>query len=155
FCGERERDGLRVAIKLAHKSEPTAAARLFHEAEALAVIGPPHVPAVYETRQLLDGIPYMVMEFLDAPTLAHLMVRDGEMTRAGFEPVALAILDALHVAHERGFVHRDLKPENIFVFDQPVMVKLVDFGLVKDTARLQESTLTGMSAIGTAHYMSP
>ena len=43
------------------------------------------------------------------------------------------IAKALSRAHDLGLIHRDLKPENIYLHqppDAPVMVKLLDFGLV-------------------------
>src|SRR5215470_3300379 len=63
-------DGVEIAIKLALPGDALAAERLLREAEALAAVGPPHVPALLGTGRLGDGTPYLVLELVAAPTLA-------------------------------------------------------------------------------------
>src|SRR5262249_20354281 len=133
-----------VAIKSAHRDQPVADARLRREAEALAAIGPPHVPKLFQARDLPDGTCYVVMELVPFPTLAE---RISDRPPLGMEellPIARGILDALGAAHAHGLVHRDLKPENIFVADEGA-AKLVDFGLVK---RLGAGAAEGLTQTG-------
>jgi serine/threonine protein kinase/tetratricopeptide (TPR) repeat protein len=154
FAARRVSDGAPVAIKVARADRPNTFDRFPREAEALAAIGPPHVPELLETGHLPDGLPFLVMELISAPTLADLLARPQAARLDDIGAQVLAILEALGAAHRHGFVHRDLKPENIFVDDEP-RARLLDFGLVK-LGRAGGATLTTDNAmIGSAEYMSP
>src|SRR5205085_3280515 len=73
---------------------------------------------------------YLVMEFVEGPTLATRLA-NGPMPIAEVAQTARQIAAALSVAHEHGIVHRDLKPANVKITPQGV-VKVLDFGLAKD-----------------------
>src|SRR6202035_1669267 len=66
------------------------------------------------------------------------------------------IAQALAATHERGVVHRDIKPENLMIRADGV-VKLLDFGLARQTLSESTGAETNMSGIlaGTFNYMSP
>jgi serine/threonine protein kinase/tetratricopeptide (TPR) repeat protein len=159
--------GPSVAIKVARHDRPEASSRLVAEIAALSAVGPPHVPEVFEQGSLADGTRFVVMERIDAPTLAdRLLIEAGPMPLTEAVPLIDAALVALAAIHARGFVHRDLKPENVFV-DVMLHAKIVDLGLafaIRDTAvtaeggvsseRTSERTVEG-TALGTAEYMSP
>jgi serine/threonine protein kinase/tetratricopeptide (TPR) repeat protein len=155
--------GPSVAIKIARPDKPEAAPRFVAEIAALSAVGPPHVPEVFEHGQLVDGTRFVVMERVDAPTLAdRLLIQAGPMPLTEAVPLIDAALVALAAIHARGFVHRDLKPENVFV-DGALQAKIVDLGLafaIRETADTladgvsSERTIEG-AALGTAEYMSP
>ncbi len=154
FAAVREDDQLPVAIKLAHHDDATAGRRLVQELGALRSIGAPHVPVLHAVGRLDDGSLYLVMEHVDAPTLADRLVARAEpMPLVEIAALAAAMLDALAAVHARGYVHRDLKPENVLV-DDAGQVTLVDFGLVMRVEVEADRTAEGMIA-GTAEYMSP
>jgi eukaryotic-like serine/threonine-protein kinase len=120
------------------------------EARAIAALNHPNICQVYDL-----GPDYMVLEYLDgAPPR-------GPMPINQLLPLAIALAEALHVAHQRGVLHRDLKPANIIVTKDGV-AKLLDFGVAKvaqrgtDTAVTQvpTETLAG-TVVGTYAYMSP
>src|SRR5512132_735820 len=154
FAAVREDDRRPVAIKLAHHSDALAGRRLLQEMAALRSIGPPCVPALHAVGRLDDGSLYLVMEHVDAPTLADRLVGRAEpMPLAEAAALATGMLGALAAVHAHGYVHRDLKPENVLV-DDAGQVTLVDFGLVTGGADGADSTAEGTTA-GTVEYMSP
>jgi eukaryotic-like serine/threonine-protein kinase len=155
FAAVRASDGLPCAIKVARADNVSAGESLAREAEALAAVGPPHVPAVHDAGELADGSVYVVMDLVEAPILADVMAaQDGPMPLEDLARVALALVEILEIAHGKGVVHCDLKPENVFV-DERFGAKLFDFGLVRDVgARPAEATREEALA-GTPEYMSP
>ncbi len=155
YAAERMRDGQPVALKLAPRDRRDAVENLAREATVLHLVGPPHVPSVFETGSIPEG-EYVAMERIEAPTLADRMLAiAGPAPLPKFEALAHSVLTPLEVIHNCGIVHRDLKPENIFVHDTGV-ARVIDFGLARsygDAAQLIE--VTTEDDAGTAEYMSP
>jgi tetratricopeptide (TPR) repeat protein len=157
FLAERIAGGDSVAIKVARADNASASDALVREADALAAIGPPHVPAIYARGRLADGAAYLVMDFVRAPLLADRLAElPGPMDIDEVERHVLAVLAVVEAAHAHGVVHCDLKPENVFV-GPPFGAKLFDFGLVRTVgARATSVETTGEeAAAGTPEYMSP
>jgi TolB-like protein/predicted Ser/Thr protein kinase len=120
------------------------------EARAIAALNHPNICQVYDI-----GPDYMVLEYVDGAS------PQGPMPFAQVLPLAIALADALHMAHQRGVLHRDLKPANIIVTPEGVG-KLLDFGVAKVSQRSTEVTETLIAAetragtvVGTFAYMSP
>ncbi|APR88030.1 Putative serine/threonine-protein kinase pknB [Minicystis rosea] len=154
YCAEPERGGPAVAIKVARAERPLAIVSLLGEVEVMTAIGPPHVPAVHAQGALPDGRPYVIMEYLDTPTLAARLAPGASPIALGDAcALVLAILRALAGVHAGGWVHRDLKPENVFV-DAKMRATLVDFGLVLRRSATGTTTDDGAAA-GTPEYMAP
>jgi eukaryotic-like serine/threonine-protein kinase len=147
----RTRDHHEVAIKIA-LDQPEARARLAAERELLQRIGPPWVPRLLGAGRLDDGSPYLVMERITVPTLAHRMAElEGPLAPAEIARWLAPVLAAVHALHDRGVVHRDLKPENLFVDDTRAVV--VDFGLARAESD-PDLTATGAGP-GSAVYIAP
>ena len=157
FLAERVSDEQLVAIKVARADNASAGEALLREADALAAIGVPHVPAVFDRGVLDNGSTYVVMEFVRAEVLSErLGALPGPMDLEEFSRHALAILNVIEIAHGKGLVHCDLKPENVFI-DPVFGAKLFDFGLVRmsaGAAKQIEATKEEAPA-GTPEYMSP
>ncbi|MEQ1730783.1 MAG: serine/threonine-protein kinase, partial [Vicinamibacterales bacterium] len=125
-----------VAIKVLPASVAQDAERLARfqrEAEVLAALNHPNIAAIYGLERA-DGTIALVMELVEGPTLADLLVRGaGSVSEPAGLPVDEAIViarqiaEALEAAHEQGIVHRDLKPANIKVRSDGT-VKVLDFG---------------------------
>ncbi len=150
-----------VAIKVLDERFLTNTAvvqRFGREARAASAIQHEGIVEVLDLDMTEEGVPFLVMEFLDGESLAARIERKGKLAEAEVTRLAIQLLDALHAAHERGVVHRDLKPDNVYVVPagrRGERVKLLDFGISSKvdeaTAKL---TVTG-SVLGTPHYMSP
>src|SRR5437870_635327 len=64
-------DGRRVALKVASAGDALSAEQLSREETALRAVGPKFAPAVHGTGKLSDGSPYISLELLHPPSLAH------------------------------------------------------------------------------------
>jgi len=143
-----------VAVKVLHPhlaEEPSAFQRFQVEARAAAGLSSPHVVSVFD--QGVEGLPFIVMEYVDGPSL-----RDVLALRHRLPPgEALAILEpvcaALARAHDAGLVHRDVKPENVLVASEDGTVKVADFGIARvlAAARITDSDML----VGSVHYLAP
>src|ERR1700680_4122370 len=115
-----------VAIKT---SREQFSERFEREARAVAALNHPHICQLYDV-----GPNYLVMELVEGTPLKAPLLLEKAIDYAG------QILNALDAAHKKGITHRDLKPANILVTKQGI--KLLDFGLAKQTAPLQEADVT-------------
>ncbi|WP_437738884.1 serine/threonine-protein kinase [Sorangium sp. So ce1335] len=149
-----------VAVKFLrdmYVDHPLAAMRLHREAEAAARIQSPHVVRVFDVGLTEQDVPYIVMEYLEGQTLHDLVERRGRLTLSEAVPILRQLGAALARAHEAGIVHRDIKPENVFLVagEPEPFVKVLDFGIAKNTVEEAERlTVTG-AIMGTPHFMSP
>jgi serine/threonine-protein kinase len=104
-----------------------------------------------------DGVPYMVMEFLDGHDLSTEVEKRGQLSVVETVEHVLQTCNAMREAHRLGIVHRDLKPSNLFLttVEGRAIVKVLDFGISKvDDDR--EARVTGtQTTVGTPLYMSP
>ncbi|MBZ5678099.1 MAG: protein kinase [Acidobacteriia bacterium] len=140
--------------------DPSRRARFEQEARALAALNHPNIVAVYEFGEE-NGRVYLVSELVEGESLRSLLDRGRVTTRRATE-IASQIADAMAGAHSAGIIHRDLKPENIMLTASAGAVKVLDFGLAKQTlAGNSDATLTMGAAtqpgtvMGTVGYMSP
>jgi serine/threonine-protein kinase len=151
--------GRRFAIKFLHQllaGNSEVVARFQREAQAAGGLENENIAAVVDIGTADDGVPFIVMEYLEGEDLARLLVRSGPLSvpRASF--IAIQACRGLAAAHGRGIVHRDLKPENLFICkrnDGSDQVKILDFGIAKFHASTN-LTQTG-TTMGTPFYMSP
>lgn len=158
----------RVAIKTL-TGEPDKQhfrARLLREARSVSSLNHPHIAAIYEYGEAVDGRPFIVMELVKGQTLRELLrERALPLTRA--VEIVRGVAEALAEAHRHGIVHRDIKPSNIAI-DEHGTVKVLDFGLAKhldtsaalpgDAAERQALSATETREgiiLGTPAYLSP
>ena len=129
----------RVALKLLRPGfdSDVDVGRFRAERQILASLSHPNIAHLLDGGVTDDGLPYLVLEYVDGEPIDRWCAARGLSPRARIE-LFLQVLDAAQYAHDRAIVHRDLKPSNIFVTSDGT-VKLLDFGL----ARMLEEGITG------------
>ncbi len=125
--------------------------RTRREARAAARLDHPSAVTVYDVVEH-DGAPHLVMELVEARTLAEVVREDGPLSPQATAEVGLALLGALGTAHAQGIVHRDVKPSNVLVRDDGRVV-LTDFGIATTTGD-SSITHTGL-LLGSPAYIAP
>ncbi len=165
--------GTRVAIKFIKprfSDQAEARARFEIEARAAAKLNSKHAVHVFDYGVSPEGLPYIVMEFLEGESLSDAIIGRGPLDATEVARIIAQAARALSKAHAAGIVHRDLKPDNIFLArsDEPIeglpyVVKLVDFGIAKmfeeeppdgASSRMGGPTREG-TVIGTPNFMAP
>lgn len=134
-------------------------ARFEREVQITAQIAHPNIVSVYDFGRSPDGAFYYAMEFLDGIDLQRLVDDDGPQTPPRVVAILSQVAEALAEAHDVGLIHRDIKPANILLCShsrRPDMVKVVDFGLVKELGGPTNITVSDSRIVtGTPLYMSP
>ncbi|MBX3135112.1 protein kinase [Candidatus Obscuribacterales bacterium] len=153
-----------VAVKLLHPhlvSDPISVQRFQQEAKAAASLSHPNIITVFDFGVTEDGLAFLVMDYLEGPSLGDLLDRTGSVPADEAIDIFRQVLKGLAHAHRKGVVHRDLKPRNMVLAvdeDGTVQVKIVDFGIAKvipqDGGESQHLTQTG-EVFGSPIYMSP
>ena len=156
-----------VAVKLMSPesaADPDARARFEREAESVAAISHPNVVAVYSVGELPSGIPYMVMQYVEGPSMAERLKDEGPLDLESAKQILGQVASALEAAHRKGIIHRDIKAANVLWDERQGRALVSDFGIAAihepayergdpDRKPLQ-ITQTGM-VVGTPRYMSP
>src|SRR4051812_34219082 len=146
--------GRYVAIKLVHSAladNPVFRARFRSEVERAR-----QVPA-FCTAEVLDADldhepPYLVVEYVDGPSLAEVVAERGPLSSANLHSVAIGVATALTAIHGAGVIHRDLKPRNVLL--APGSPKVIDFGIARAMEATSGNTHAGQM-VGTVAYMAP
>jgi serine/threonine protein kinase len=148
-----------AAIKLLLKDRATEndLLRFEREVQLTSRLVHPNTISIFDYGRTAEGVFYYVMEYLDGMDLQRLVGQYGPVAPARTIHILAQISGALAEAHALGLIHRDIKPANIILTerpDEPDVVKVVDFGLVKKFGGdLAESTTDTMA--GTPLYMAP
>lgn len=152
FKGTDPRIGRSVAIKVltAAADDPDLLLRFYREAKYTGSLQHQNIVTVYELGHQ-DGIPYLVMEYLEGVSLDTIIASKRPVPIAEKLGIILQVCNGLAYAHKRDLVHRDIKPANIVILESGT-AKIVDFGI----ARLGGNKLTRTGhVVGSLNYMSP
>ena len=161
-----------VALKVVRGNwagDPQMVARFQREMRAAGLFKHPHLVHATDAGEV-DGIHFLVMEYVPGIDLTGLVRREGPLPIADACEIIRQAAVGLQHAHKQGIVHRDIKPSNLRLTPEGE-VKILDFGLAlfrKDLitrlstpaatrpAGQARSTLTSVSRVlGTNDYMAP
>jgi serine/threonine protein kinase len=147
-----------VAVKVLNKEfvhNENIRKRFIAEARNLFKMSHPNIIKVTDLIDDGETVAF-VMEYIDGETLKDYIDRKGKLSDGEIKSLFSQMLDAVGYVHEQNLVHRDIKPSN-FMIDHKGKVKLMDFGIAKNTDSTSAEytqTVTGMQ-MGTPMYMSP
>ncbi|MFV0358408.1 protein kinase domain-containing protein [Tropicimonas sp.] len=107
-----------------------------------------------EIHRTSDGHIYLVMDYVDGPSL-ETRLKQGGMPADEILTVGRRVSEGLRAAHARKIVHRDLSPDNIILRDgDPAQAVIIDFGIAKDT-NPGAATIVGSEFAGKFSYAAP
>ena len=168
YLAERD-DGVyrqRVAIKLVQPSQllldparrQGLLTRFEEERAILAQLQHPNIVHILDGGQTEQGLPYLVMDFVDGVDLMQ-FCQQRQLDVSARLGLFCQVCDAVQEAHRHLIVHRDLKPGNVLV-DANGVPHLLDFGIAKlldplRAAEVEDATQATVLGAMTPAYASP
>jgi serine/threonine protein kinase len=149
-----DRDDNYVAIKLVHATlvnDPEFRGRFRSEVERARQV-PSFCTAEVLDADLDHNPPYLVVEYVNGPSLAEVVEERGPLREAALHSLAVGVATALTGIHGAGVIHRDLKPDNVLL--APGSPKVIDFGIARAFEATSQHTRTDQM-VGTVAYMAP
>jgi serine/threonine protein kinase len=146
----------RVAIKVLREqyaADEDFVKRFYQEAESAAKLSHPNIVNTYDVGRE-GNVYYIVMEWVDGPSLAELLATDGRLPEPVAIDYAVQICTGLAYAHRQGLLHRDIKPANILITKDDV-VKLSDFGIARAVSQHTMALTKPGLVMGSIYYVSP
>lgn len=146
-----------TAVKVVKKEMTTSdnIKRFEREAKFVSQLTHPNTIAIYDYGRTDDGFFFYAMEYVQGVNLSELVRKSGALPLARALYIIRQVCMSLKEAHELGLVHRDIKPSNIMLCKRGGyydVVKVLDFGLVKDCVSPDEQTKL-LQVAGTPAYM--
>ena len=149
--------GRKVAIKSLHQSlisDVIHVKRFEEEAKTLANFRHDNIINVYDIIANNEGC-HLIMEYFEGyPLNQYIKNVTGPIPENKAVDIFIMILDAMSYIHKKNIIHRDIKPSNIMINDKSD-IRLLDFGIAKNTEKDAMLTQIGGSAGYTPMYMSP
>ena len=161
WCARRQADGVLVAIKVLHPElvqSVDALTRFQREHEAvLERLHHRNVVQGLGHGTLPDGRPYLILEYIEGPSLREVLHERGAIPPADMLAILEPLCDALNVAHDEGLVHRDVKASNVILARDRAGIRpvLLDFGLVKLVDEVGPGLSSSRTMLGTPAAMAP
>jgi serine/threonine-protein kinase len=124
-----------IKLLLPDRAGKDALTRFEREVRRTAMLTHPNTVTVFDYGRTTDGVFYYAMELLEGASLDEIVEIAGPQPEERVIHLLEPAAGSLAEAHDAGLIHRDVKPGNILVVDRggiADLVKVVDFGLVKD-----------------------
>ena len=138
----------KIAIKVPHKQNLDFS-EMLKEPRLLASMSHPNIVTML-TAEKLEGVFFIVMEYVPGETLEHVIIREGALDLPRALDYTCQMCNAVDHAHRAGILHRDIRPGNMLVSENGLL-KVTDFG----TSRFLEIAAHGTTVIGSPPYMAP
>lgn len=156
----RVHDGVLVAIKILHLElirSNDALTRFERELAAIERLEHRNVVRAFDRGTLDDGRPFLVLEYIEGPSLRDVMHERGSLPPEEVLAILEPLCDALTAAHAVDLVHRDVKASNVILGHdaQGPRPVLLDFGLVKLLDAEGPGLTSSRSMLGTPAAMAP
>ncbi|HVH47096.1 MAG TPA: serine/threonine-protein kinase [Labilithrix sp.] len=151
----------RIAVKVLHHEvakDEVSLERFKREYEISSTLPHDHIVKVLDfQRDPIAGVWLLVMEFLDGEELRFVLKREKTIPPERIIRMLAHVAIGLDEAHARQVVHRDLKPDNLFLCGtrEGDVVKILDFGSVKDKNKDAKKLTVLGTTIGSPYYMAP
>jgi serine/threonine-protein kinase len=161
YEGIDKQNDSRVALKILHEDvakDEIALERFKREYEISSLLPHDHIVRVIDfQRDLVSSTWILVMEFLEGEELRYILKREKVLPPERLVRMISQVAIGLDGAHDRNFIHRDLKPDNLFLCGtrEGDIVKLLDFGSVKDQSGSRKKLTMLGTTIGSPYYMAP
>jgi serine/threonine protein kinase len=114
-------------------ADPSARARFRRQAELARRLDHPNVVGVAEVGTSVEGLPFVITDYVTGPSLSRLIARGGPLAGERAAAILRQVAAGLAHAHERGVLHRDLRPANVLVTSERRgrgdRARIVDFGI--------------------------
>lgn len=134
-------------------ADPSFVERFRREAQAAANLSNANIVGVFDWGAQ-DGTYFIVMEYVDGPSLSQVLRSDGPFHPNRAAEIAAEVAAGLGFAHSRGVVHRDVKPGNVLL-TKSGQSKVTDFGIARAMSSPDDELTQAGSVMGTATYFSP
>jgi len=149
-----------VALKVLHQDvavDEVAVERFKREFSLSAQLPHDHIVEVFDFQKTEDESYALVMEYLEGEELRMSLKREKVLPPERVLRMLGQLAVGLDEAHRSRLVHRDIKPDNIFLCGTPEgdVVKLLDFGSVRDNSEGAKKLTVLGTTIGSPYYMAP
>ncbi len=150
-----------VAIKVLRKDlffDASAMRRFFREAQSAARVRHVNVISIYRVGELADGVPYIVMEYVDGRTVREIVGTAGRLPMDEARSMLASTASALIAVHDAGVVHRAVHTANIYIENKTARTVLGNFSIAAplDLGSTGVARLTQVGLrLGDLSYLSP
>lgn len=147
-----------VGLKILDKAKTDALEARFKgltkptEGEIATSFKHPRIVETYSHGITTNDEQFLVMEFLDGPSLNSLIIGRDKQLDGNRLTLARQAAEALEAVHEAGYIHRDVCPRNFVCTKDATSLKLIDFGL---TLPAEKDFMQPGNRTGTPNYMAP